>query len=281
MSWITTLVVIPKLNDNASHRVVECIDLIRSIAGELHVDVELYDANRAYVGDTTLFVACGGDGTMLSAMRLAANYDGYVLGINLGNVGFLTDLSAENQAVLRGNLLSILRDREYRIEPRLLARVTLADREFVAANEISISHIECDTVMQYQIVVNGMTAGTHRANSIMVATPTGSTAYSLAAGGALVFPASDVFQLVPVAPTVLTSRPIVVPADANVSLKVWSNAISVRVDGQTMLRECEGHTKEHPLVVNVAKYTRYAKVIHPLTWNYFDVLATKLGWIKG
>lgn len=233
-------------------------------------------------GSMCLIFAIGGDGTMLEAMKMSAQYGGIAVGINMGRVGFLTDFTAKPI----GSLTTILSDvidgyTKAFVEDRSMLFASANGDTALAGNEVTVSQVYADSMICYRLIVGGMDAGVHRANAVMVATATGSTAYSLSAGGALMMPDLASVQIVPVAPLTMTSRPLVVPSSKEVVIEAWGAPVSTRVDGQllTGVRPDHTYTKENPFRIEIKQYDRKAHILHLEGWNFFDVLTNKLGWI--
>lgn len=264
--------IVPKLNS-------EHDPVVQAICGAL-VDVAYANGVEPVPHDqisgSTLIVAVGGDGTMLEAMRLSAKYDAICFGINLGRIGFLTDFSVKVPSpfgTLEQMFEDLLRDRiAYVIERRTALVTEVHDVQSIACNEFSVAPPTSDTMLRYHLWIDGISAGVHRANSLMVSTATGSTAYSLAAGGALMYPTLDALQIIPVAPATMTSRPIIVPATSVVRLELDNSDVVLRKDGQRVAHGFE--------TVAFRKYLHPAQSLHLPGWNYFETLTEKLGWIK-
>lgn len=266
--------VIPKLNSEHDPVVQAVCRAIEVTAAECNCEV----VSKNNIEGSTLIVAVGGDGTMLEAMRRAAQCDATALGVNLGRVGFLSDFNIKDprygtlEDVLKGLILGT---RPHRIESRTVL-VTSIDDNIIACNEVSVSPAASDSMVVYHLKVDGVSAGIHRANSILIATANGSTAYSLSAGGALMMPGIDAIQIAPVAPITMTSRPLIVAGSSVVTVEATGRDLGVRADGQLM--RDPGHVTA--LKIDVRRYLRPAKVLHLQEWNYFDALTQKLGWIK-
>lgn len=225
-----------------------------------------------------LLIAIGGDGTMLEAMRSAARLGATAIGINLGNVGFLTDISAKNLlAEVMAEIINGTAD--CTVEERTVISLNGSSWNDIAGNEVSISRIESDSMINYRLYVGNHDAGVHKANSVLISTPTGSTAYSLSAGGALMMPDVDAFQIVPVAPMAMTTRPIITPL-VPITVEAWGTGIAVRTDGTISGTYDSTFTEQSPLTTMVVPFKRKVKILHPNGWNYFNVLSDKLGWIK-
>ena len=236
--------------------------------------------------DKTLVVAVGGDGTMLGAMRIAAPNRSVAMGINLGRIGFLTDFVVppfsasfqENVSKMFDDVLEFA-GIVYPIESRLMLSAWHKSQTTVAGNEISISRDKSDSMITYRLIFDDTDAGIYRANSLLVSSPSGSTAYALSAGGALMMPAIQAMQVVPVASQTMTARPIVISHDTRVEVHAWGGRIATRSDGLEWLCSNDNYTEKEPFVMFVQKHGS-VRVLHNSGWNYFDMLAQKLGWIK-
>lgn len=269
----TSVHVIPKINSEGSAAVCKCTAAISDAALELGIKV----VDRASITSTTLVIAVGGDGTMLEAMRLSALRKCVSVGVNLGNVGFLTDMQPDD--ALTAKIVSLLRGEAHAtIEDRIALVGSSPNRDVLSCNEISIAPMSSDTMITYRLKVDQYDAGTHRANSILISTATGSTAYALSAGGALMMPSVDAIQLVPVAPMTLTSRPIIVPSTSKITVEAFGGGISVRSDGQVVNGQPQPATSDRPFVIEIEKHPDPVRVAHLPEWNFFNVLSQKFGW---
>ena len=225
--------------------------------------------------DTDLVVTLGGDGTFLAGARLAAPRGIPVLGVNLGRLGFLTELEAEQ--VEEG--LARFIDGSYRIEQRTILQVTLrrGERNVVRAiglNEVVVNRSGDARMLRVEIDVGGQEVGVIDADGIMVATATGSTAYSLASGCPILEPTLRDLVLVPMNPFALTVRPIVFPPGQDISLAIARGPAEMRVDGARRGRSVEtGDTLRcgsHPRRLKVVRFSPPERFYHRL--------GEKLGW---
>lgn len=272
-----SIFLVPKLNAAIDPTILRVIDLILSTASRLNVDI-IADKTDTQLNDDTLVIAVGGDGTMLEAMRIAARVNATAIGVNLGRIGFLTDISVQEH-LTHAIAAAILRLTDTFIEERTLLQTS--QNGTLAVNEVSVSRLYADAIITYQLRIGNVDAGIHRANGILISTPTGSTAYSLSVGGALMMPELGAIQIVPVAPSTMTSRPIIVPSTTPVELHVWGGDIVVRADGQIVqdaITDGLAATKENPYKLTVTPFKNKAKILHFAGWNFFDVLTEKLGW---
>lgn len=266
--------IVPKLNAAEDPAITKVVSLIVDTVGRLNVRAVTRDGIQA----DTLVIAVGGDGTMLEAMRLAAHADATAIGVNLGRIGFLTDVSA-HQHLTHAIAAAILRLTDTFIEERMLLSTSIND--VLAINEVSVSQLYADSLITYRLRIGDVDAGIHRANGLLISTPTGSTAYSLSVGGALMMPEMDAIQIVPVAPATMTSRPIIVPSSTHIEMHVWGGDVTVRADGrilEDMIVEGWKPSKADPYKVTIKPYVNKAKILHFSGWNFFDVLTEKLGW---
>lgn len=266
--------VVPKLNAAGDLSITSVVNLVVATAHRLNVKV----VGPTDVKRDTLVVAVGGDGTMLEAMRIAARANATAIGVNLGRIGFLTDISKQEH-LTHAIAAALLRLTDTFVEERTLLQ-TSVDKG-LAVNEVSVSQMYADSMITYRLLIGNVDAGVHRANGLLVSTPTGSTAYSLSVGGALLMPEMDAIQIVPVAPSTMTSRPIIVPASTSIELHAWGGDITIRADGQIVDDVAAAGwtpTKECPYKVTISPFKNKAKILHFAGWNFFDVLTEKLGW---
>ena len=224
---------------------------------------------------TTLLITVGGDGTFLSGARLAAPRGIPILGVNLGRLGFLTELEAEQLE----SSLSRFVEGSFRIEERTMLQVTLsrAGRSVVKAiglNEVVIDHSGEARMLRLEIDVAGQAVGVIDADGVIVATATGSTAYALASGGPILEPTLKDLVLVPMNPFALTVRPIVFPPGQDITLAVVRGPGDMRIDGGRRGREVKtGDT------VRCGSHPRRLKVVrfNPPE-GFYRRLGDKLGW---
>ncbi len=146
-----------------------------------------------------------------------------------------------------------------------------------AFNEYVISNVSSDELIRYHLEINDIDAGFHRANAVIVGTPTGSTAYTLSAGGSLMYPSMNVMQIIPVAPLSLSSRPIIVPSDAVVRITAETEgSFSIRGDGKR-LTQFEGNKN---IPIEITQSLKYTRILHSRNYSFFDMLTNKLHWKK-
>jgi NAD+ kinase len=240
--------------------------------------VEVVEATRedrrAVPASARLIVTLGGDGTLLSAARLAAAKGVPLLGVNLGRLGFLTELEV-------GELGSGLRrflDGDYRLDERMLIEVSVERegrrvRRAVGLNELVLQRAAPDGLVRLRLLVDGQEIGQIDSDGLIVATATGSTAYALAAGGPILEPTLQELVLVPMSPFALTVRPIVVPRQQGVTIELPRSAAVASVDGGAVWRLRPQDR------VRVAEYGRRLRMVRfTPPERFYALLRQKLGW---
>ncbi|NOY86253.1 MAG: NAD(+)/NADH kinase [Deltaproteobacteria bacterium] len=222
-----------------------------------------------------IMLVLGGDGTLLSVARLVEGTDIPLLGINLGSMGFLTELGLEElfpalERVLTG---------KYGIEERMRLKVHLYRegdeiREFKVFNDVVINKGALARIFDLKAFVNGHEVTTYKADGLIVSTPTGSTAYSLSAGGPIVEPTLDVILISPICSHTLTNRPLVVPGSSLVELHLTGDPgkVYLTLDGQ------EGMSLSGGDRVQVKASSGRVKLIRTGSKTFYDVLGAKLHW---
>lgn len=223
-----------------------------------------------------LLVVLGGDGTLLSIARFAAAADVPVLGINYGSLGFLTstprdELIEATESVLEGNYVSSTRS-------MLLAELAGAGRaqpmQHDVLNDAVINKTDLARIVELSATVNDDLVSSFAADGLIICTTTGSTAYSLAAGGPIVMPEVDAIVLTPICPHTLTHRPLVLPGDAVVRIRHESRdqEVILTLDGQAGFKLQAGET------VNIRRSPRVMRLLQAVPRSYFDILRAKLQW---
>ncbi|MEO6119695.1 MAG: NAD(+)/NADH kinase [Terriglobales bacterium] len=220
-------------------------------------------------------IVLGGDGTLLAAARAVAKVDVPILGVNLGSLGFLTEvpldeLYATLDALEAGNTL---RDPRSMLACRLLRRNEVIG-EYVALNDVVITKSAIARMAEVDVSVDDNFVASYKADGVIVATPTGSTAYSLAAGGPVLEPSVDAFVITPVSPHALTNRPLVVKDTAEISLTVGgaTEEAYLTVDGQIGVPLLQGDR------VVCRKSEHRVQLLRASKRTFFEVLRAKLKW---
>ncbi|GAC1508268.1 MAG: NAD(+)/NADH kinase [Candidatus Dormibacteraceae bacterium] len=244
--------------------------------------VDAFESNRDGPGKAitdrlkgcSMVVTLGGDGTFLAGARYAAPRSIPILGVNLGRLGFLTEVEADQ---LEHGLKRFLDD-DYRIEERTILQVVLSRGERTVAraiglNEVVVDHAGDARMLRVEIDVAGQAVGVIDADGVMVATATGSTAYALASGGPILEPTLRDLVLVPMNPFALTVRPIVFPPGQAISLSVLRGPAEMRIDGRRGRAVATGDSVRcgsHPRRLKVVRFSRPEE--------FYRRLGEKLGW---
>lgn len=224
-----------------------------------------------------LGIVVGGDGTMLGIARRLAQYGTPLIGINQGRLGFVTDIALNDY---QQALLPMLHG-EYEQENRPLmhARVVRNGEtvfEALAMNDVVVNRGSTSGMVELRVEVDGRFVSNQRADGLIVATPTGSTAYTLSVGGPLMHPSIPAWLMAPIAPHTLSNRPIVLSDQTEVMMEVVSGRdISANFDMQSLASLLHGDR------IYVRRSQHSVHFLHPVGWNYFATLRKKLGWNEG
>ena len=218
-----------------------------------------------------LIIVFGGDGTLLGAARKFINSDIPILGINMGTVGFLTDVNIENFESVIGDIFK----GDYVLEERSLVEAKFADQEAFGLNEVLIHSGSYAQLMRYRLLIDGKTVYEQRSDGLIVATPTGSTAYALSAGGSIIHPELNIWNIIPMMSQSLSSRPLIVSNKKSLEIQLIEGPLDhamICVDGQ----------KDIPIKYNnsisISKKNSSLKIIHPSNNDFYEACREKLGW---
>ena len=226
-------------------------------------------------GLVDIILVLGGDGTFLSVARLACKHGTPILGVNLGGLGFLTEITVDEiypmmERIIRG---------DYEIENRkMLSASILRGNDntgtYEVLNDVVINKGTVARIIDLAIYINNSHVATYKADGIILSTPTGSTAYSLSAGGPIVYPGLPVIIVTPICPHTLTNRPLIVPSDMKLEIKVTTQEPDtyLTLDGQIGVKLRTGDT------VEVRKSDTSVKLIKSPFRDFFTILKTKLMW---
>lgn len=240
------------------------------------IDAGIEGTPRESLADRVdLLVVLGGDGTLLSAARALGGQGVPILGVNLGGLGFLTSVTLGElypvlEQVIAGN---------YRTSDRMMLQATVlhdgqATDPHLALNDAVVNKQAMARMLDFDVYVDKNHVGRYRADGLIVATPTGSTAYSLAAGGPIVHPDLDVLVVTPICPHMLTNRPLVVPgaSEVGVDFSAADEPAYLTLDGQTGAQLGLNHR------ITVTKSENKVKLVRPSDKTYFEILRSKLRW---
>ena len=270
-----------------SASIQKVLSCIANHDAELYVDMEYYyflkdnqrlsvNATKVFTGDdfdADFVISMGGDGTFLKAASRVGHKDIPILGVNMGRLGFLADISPDDIE----HCINALAQDDFAIESRALIQVEadgnlLGDFSY-ALNDVAILKRDTASMISIRANINGQYLNTYQADGLVVSTPTGSTAYSLSNGGPIIVPGTKVFSMTAVAPHSLNVRPIVIPDSAIVELDVESRSHNflVAIDGRS--EKCKEGTK---ITLRRASYD--VKVVKRSDHRYFNTLREKMMW---
>jgi NAD+ kinase len=222
-----------------------------------------------------LLVVLGGDGTMLRAARYIARHNVPILGINMGSFGYLTEVNLNE---MHSTLELILRGK-FEVEKRMMLSVAIKHGKTNThvghvLNDVVINRGNLSRMIELETAVDGEYLTTYKGDGLIISTPTGSTAYSLSAGGPIVFPGKDLIIINPICPHTLTNRPIIFPEDANLGIILWSKerGATLTLDGQ------ESYSLSSGDAVTIKKSEFVTKLVLSPHRSYWEILRSKLGW---
>ena len=257
----------------------DMINILSNKDVELFIDESSdYDNNHTnsvkhddFVKTVDLIVVFGGDGTLLNSARKYLDYEIPILGINMGKVGFLTDIKVDD---FEKSLSDIL-DGNYVIEERNLVSAKFNETHLYGLNEVVIHSGSYAQLMRYQLSVNDKIVYEQRSDGLIVATPTGSTAYALSAGGPIIHPSLDVWTILPMLPQSLSSRPFIISSEEKVTINLFdgpNEQAKICVDGQNDIN-LPFNTE-----IFISKMKKTLKLVHPQDNDFFEACREKLGW---
>lgn len=264
------------------HRLVDFlgtqkIEIYQDIDTSTSFNIKIPVLNIDEMGDEKdLIIVVGGDGSLLSAARMAIKVNTPVIGINRGRLGFLTDILPQDIETHLGAVLS----RQYEEEKRFLLHTSIYDHEQTyfegdALNDVVLGRGNETHLIEFDVYVNQQFVSHFRSDGMILSTPTGSTAYALSAGGPIMHPQLNAIVLVPMFSHSLSSRPLVLDGEAKIELRISEfNENELRIS-------CDGH--ESRMVkpgqkVSIKKNSNQLRLLHPLDYHYYDTLRSKLGW---
>jgi NAD+ kinase len=225
--------------------------------------------------DVDLLVVLGGDGTMIATARLIGDRETPVLGINYGSLGYLTEFRIEEMFLALETILA----GDYELDRRVSLRVEhTRNGEILSSNrvlnDVVINKAALARIIEIEVRLDKLFVNNFRADGLIISTPTGSTAYSLSAGGPIIYPTMNAVVITPICPFTLTNRPIVVPdtAEIELHLRTENEEVALTLDGQV------GFELKSADVVKIRKSRTTFNLVQPPNRNYFDVLRDKLRW---
>ncbi len=273
-----TLALFPKTNDAKS---IQIAKQVISFFQKHHIKVVIEDdkaekfhqepLSKTNPKEIELLITMGGDGSILRIAHQYATFDLPILGINLGHLGFMADVQID--AILP--CLDDLLKGKYETENRIMIDGFLPSHKTIfAINDCAFHRAQNPSLIEIEIYVDGSYLNTFEADGVVLATPNGSTAYSLAAGGPILSPGMDAFVLTPICPHTISNRPFVLPTTYEIQIKYVSTykPIEIVFDGLIRFELQTGQS------ITLKKSTKTFKLIHLRHIDYFSTLRTKLGW---
>jgi len=224
-----------------------------------------------------LALVVGGDGTMLGIGRVLAKFGVPLVGINQGRLGFITDIAFEHYQSTLGPMLQgeFEEDRRWMMQAKVL-REGQCVFAATAMNDVVVNRGATSGMVELRVEVDGRFVANQRADGLIIASPTGSTAYSLSAGGPLLHPSISGWVLVPIAPHTLSNRPIVLSDAGEITIEIVSGRdASANFDMQSLA------SLLHADRITVRRSEHQVRFLHPKGWSYFDTLRRKLHWNEG
>jgi len=222
-----------------------------------------------------LMLVLGGDGTMIATARMVGDTEVPVIGVNYGGLGYLAEFRIEElfsalEAILAG---------DYKLQPRLMLAVELHRGEELITrsrvlNDVVVNKSALARIIEIEAYLNEQFVNSFRADGLIVSTPTGSTAYNLSAGGPIIYPSMNAVVITPICPFTLSNRPIVVPDDSLIEVRLMTDKeeVALTLDGQV------GFPMQVGDRITICKSNTTFNLVQPMGRNYFDVLRDKLKW---
>lgn len=253
-----------------------CNVILDADVGHLLGKHGLQVGDRRMLGECCdLVIVVGGDGCLLGAARALSGFDTPVVGVNRGYLGFLTDIMPSELEQQLGAIL----DGRYETEKRFLLEAEVRRDQYpvgsgAALNDVVIRAGDSVHMVEFDLYIEGRFVYSQRSDGLIIATPTGSTAYALSGGGPIMYPRLDAIVLVPMHPHALSSRPLVVDGNSEIKLVIHSahNSPLVSCDGQEGVRAQAGD------VIYVRKRAQKLTLLHPLGHDFYEACRSKLGW---
>ncbi|MBC8211365.1 MAG: NAD(+) kinase [Gammaproteobacteria bacterium] len=222
-----------------------------------------------------LAVSVGGDGTLLTAARRLVDYATPLVGINLGRLGFLADVTMAGLDRQLGEIFEGI----YNVEKRFLleGQIHMQDAEpvsYIALNDIILHSHQSISMIEFEVFTDDQLINKQRADGLIVSTPTGSTAYALSGGGPIMHPTLDTVALVPICPHTLSNRPIVLHASQQIEIRLSQPDMVAQISFDGITRAIIKYGDR----VKISRYAKEITLLHPADYDYFNILRAKLKW---
>ena len=226
-----------------------------------------------YIRDARAVIVLGGDGTMLRAASGIGTYDVPLMGVNLGTLGFLTEVEVANVYEAIDRLLS----GDYEIEKRMMIEGTFDDKTYQALNDVVVTRAGFSRIIGLNIYVNDEILDTYEADGVIVSTPTGSTGYNLSAGGPLVSPKTNAIVVTPISPHSLTSKSVVYDENDEIRLEIVKKRKTQNTEAIASFDGSNNTPLSAGDVITIKKSNREIKLIRLYPFNFYRVLRDKIG----
>jgi len=238
------------------------------------LNLEYFD-KKTIASKSDIVIVLGGDGTFLSVARLVKDYSIPIIGVNLGGLGFLTEIKLDEMY----DILDDIFNGNYTINERMMLKASLFRggekiSSYSVLNDVVINKGTLARIIELKTSINDNFVTKYRADGLIVSTPTGSTAYSLAAGGPIIYPELNCIILTPICPHTLTNRPLVISGDdvITVELNSLDNDVMITLDGQV------GFSLRDEDIIRIEKDEKKTLILTSPKKNYYETLRTKLKW---
>jgi NAD+ kinase len=284
------IALLSKDNDPKLHKY---IDELSVLLNEIGAKVDIIDSTLTFnnlpeskisnfntskqLHELKLVIVIGGDGTLLSCARKVVDYDIPIIGINQGKLGFMTDIAIHDMLT---SIKDVVLYGHYNIELRSLLNATIISSNDIpntriALNDVVVSRGPIGNMIEFDISINDQFVLSQKSDGIIFSTPTGSTAYSLAAGGSILHPGTNVFSIVPICPQSMSNRPLVIGDTVTIDFTLTGETMAqVHFDGQ----ECLDLNTWNKVILR--KHHKPFRLLHPHKYNYYETLRKKLHWSK-
>ncbi|MBA4405880.1 NAD(+) kinase [bacterium] len=265
------LIIVKKIIEQIRQHGFSCIlsESLQSVKGELAGESKFLSHDELSKS-CDMVVSIGGDGTMLNTAYEVRHSSTPIIGVNFGKLGFLAEFDLAGFT----DFLQDIKTKNYVVEERMTLSGECCGKELFAINDLVIDKGSWSKMIELTIKVDDDYVATFSADGLIVATPTGSTGYSLSTGGPIVNPKADVITLSPIAPHTLTMRPLVISSQQKVTVIVNSPSEKIQVS-------CDGQRVEYfnsPAVIIIEKSKQPVRLVHSNRTNYFEILRNKLFW---
>ena len=265
-----TIGIICKPNDFTSQKTaLELGVLLKDLGVNFLQDQEKFES------EADLIIVVGGDGTILNTARTYVDFNIPILGVNLGRLGFLADVSVDSMATVVTEILN----GEYIKEQRALLSCQVEKNDEVlsqhlAFNEVVIHRNATPRMIEFELYVDDDFVNNQRADGIIITTPTGSTAYALSSGGPIMHPSTNAICLVSISPHTMSHRPFILHGESEVLINLLDcdERATISFDAQSSLSASEG------VALRIKRHSNFVHLIHPKGYDYFEIIRSKLHW---